>query len=53
MRAYISGCIKAITPCHALKSTVVFPRHPRIAQALYNHQDALRHWAHNAHRHAP
>ena len=26
-------------------STVVFPRHPRVAKALYNHQDALRQWA--------
>ena len=45
MRAYISGCIKAVTPFHVPKSTVVFPRHPRIAQALCNHQDALRQWA--------
>eukprot|EP00439_Symbiodinium_sp_Y106_P057449 s2134_g8.t1 len=45
MRAYISGCIKAVAPFHVPKFTVVFPRHPRIAQALYNHQDALSQWA--------
>ena len=52
MRAYISGCIKAITPFHLPKSTVVFARHPRVAQALYNHQDALKQWA-AIKRHAP
>ena len=34
--------------CHSFswtKPTVVFPRHPRVAQALYNRQDALRQWA--------
>ena len=45
MRAYISECIHAITPFHVPKTTVVFPRHPRIAQALFNHQDALKQWA--------
>ena len=45
VRAYISGCIKAVTPFQVPKSTVVFPRHPRVAQALYDHQDALRQWA--------
>ena len=44
VRAYISG-LKAVIPFHVAKSTVVFPRHLRIAQALYNHQDALRQWA--------
>ena len=42
MRAYISECTHAITPFHVPKTTVVFPRHPRIAQALFNHQDALK-----------
>ena len=42
VRAYISGCIKA--PFH-VPYTVAFPRHLRVAQALYNHQDALRRWA--------
>ena len=41
MRAYI----KAVTPFHVPKSTVVFPRHPHIAQALCNRQDAPRQWA--------
>ena len=45
VRAYISGCITAVTPFHVTKPTVVFPRHPRVAQALYNRQDALRQWA--------
>ena len=45
MRAYISRYIKAVTPFHVPKSTVVFPRRPRIAQALCNHQDAPRQWA--------
>ena len=45
MRAYISECIHAITPFHVPKTTVVFPRHPRIAQALFNHQDASKQWA--------
>ena len=45
MRAYISECIHAITPFHVPKTTVVFPRHPRVAQALFNHQDALKQWA--------
>ena len=35
----------AITPFHVPKTTVVFPHHPRIAQALFNHQDALKQWA--------
>ena len=45
MRAYISGCIQAVTPFHVPKSSVVFPKHPRVAQALYNHHDALKQWA--------
>ena len=45
MRAYISECIHAVTPFHVPKTTVVFPRHPRIAQVLLNHQDALKQWA--------
>ena len=45
MRAYISECIHAVTPFHVPKTTVVFPRHPRIAQVLHNHQDALKQWA--------
>ena len=45
VRAYISGCIKAIIPFHVPKSTVVFARHPRVAQALYNHHDTLKQWA--------
>ena len=45
MRAYMSECTHAITPFHVPKTTVVFPRHPRIAQALFNHQDALKRWA--------
>ena len=45
MRAYISECKHAITPFHVPKTTVVFPRHPRIAQTLFNHQDALKQWA--------
>ena len=39
---YISACIKAITPLHVPKPSVVFPSHPRIAQALYNHHDVLK-----------
>ena len=33
--------------CHSFScaQVQVFPRHPRIAQALCNHQDALRQWA--------
>ena len=45
MRSYITASIHAVTPFHVPKSTVVFPRHPRVSQALYNHKDALRQWA--------
>ena len=45
MRACVSECKHAITPFHVPKTTVVFPRHPRIAQTLFNHQDALKQWA--------
>ncbi|CAE7275386.1 mettl21a [Symbiodinium sp. CCMP2456] len=45
MRAYISESTHAVTPFHVPKTTVVFPRHPHVAQVLHNHQDALRQWA--------
>ena len=34
-----------LPPFHVPKTTVVFPRHPRVAQVLHNRQDALKQWA--------
>ncbi|OLP80747.1 hypothetical protein AK812_SmicGene38798 [Symbiodinium microadriaticum] len=45
MRAYITQNIKAVTPFHVPKTSVVFAKHPCVSQLLFNHKDALLAWA--------
>ena len=45
VRAHITQNIKAVTPFHVPKTSVLFAKHPSVSQLLFNHKDALRAWA--------
>ena len=42
MRAYITQNIKAVTPFHVPKTSVLLATHPRVSELLFNHKDSLR-----------
>ena len=45
LRDYITQCIRAVTPFHVPKTSLIFPRHPRVGEVVFNPKNAVRQWA--------